>query len=226
MTAAGWARDDLVALWRRGGWSTALGRPRPGGPTPRRSAVLLLFGLLETSDHADPASADVDLLLTRRSDDLRHHPGQVAFPGGGLDPGEDAVDAAVREAHEETGLDPRGVEPIGPLADVPVTVSGNVVTPVLAWWRVPSALRPDGTETAEVFRVPVPQLVDPANRGTVLGEHAGQRFATPAFTVPDVPLVWGFTAYVLDAVLDALGWAVPWDADRVVPLPRPPGTTP
>lgn len=215
------ARADLLALLERGGWGTALGRPRPGGATTRRSAVLLLFGLLESRDHSHPASADVDLLLTRRADDLRHHPGQVAFPGGGIDPGESPGVAAVREAQEETGLDPEGVEVLGALPEVPVTVSGNLVTPVLGWWRRPSELTADGTETAEVFRVPVAELVDPAHRGVVVGHHRGQRFETPAFDPPGQPLVWGFTAYVLDAVLESLGWSVPWDGSRLLELPPP-----
>ncbi|WP_454294644.1 NUDIX hydrolase [Salana multivorans] len=224
MTRPDRARADLLALLDREDWGTALGRARPGGPTTRRSAVLLLFGLLESRDYSHPASADVDLLLTRRSDDLRHHPGQVAFPGGGIDPGESAGLAAVREAQEETGLDPTGVEVLGALSDVPVTVSGNLVTPVLGWWRRPSPLQPDGTETAEVYRVPVAELVDPARRGVVVGHHRGQRFETPAFDPPGVPLVWGFTAYVLDAVLEALGWAVGWDRSRRLELPpAPPG---
>lgn len=215
------ARAELVAFAARGpagSLRTELGRVGPGRSGARRSAVLLLFGLLEARDYAEPASADVDLLLTRRSEDLRHHPGQVAFPGGGLEPGESAAAAAVREAHEETGLDPSGVEVLGTLDRVPVPVSGNVVTPVLAWWRQPSQLRADGVETAEVFRVPVTALVDPANRGVVRGAHAGRAFTTPAFAVPSFPLVWGFTAYVLDALLEELGWGVPWDAGRELAL--------
>lgn len=213
------ARADLAALVGSEAWITALGRPQPGD-SARRSAVLLLFGLLEDSDYADPHHADLDLLLTRRSDQVRHHPGQVAFPGGGIDPGESAEAAAVREAEEETGLDRTGVEVLGSLSDVPVVVSGNVVTPVLAWWAAPSPLRADEAETAAVFRVPVRMLVDPDNRGSVrfAGTRGGPVRHTPAFTVSG-HVVWGFTAYVLDALLDALGWSVPWDRARVVELP-------
>ncbi|PWD49798.1 coenzyme A pyrophosphatase [Serinibacter arcticus] len=220
------ARSDLLDLAQgRRPWASPLGRARPGSATGQRhSAVLLLFGLLDPSDLADPGHADVDLLLTRRSDALRHHPGQIAFPGGGIDPGETPEVAAVREAVEETGLDGDGVEVLGALADVPVVVSGNVVTPVLGWWAAPSPLAPDGVETAEVFRVPVRDLVDPANRVTVAFQRdrgvAAARGAVhrgPGFQVHG-RLVWGFTAFVLDAVLDSLGWSVPWDASREVEL--------
>lgn len=221
MTAlsAAQARADLAALAASPqSWRTALGRPEAGA-NARRSAVLILVGLLEESD-ADPALADVDLLLTRRSDDLRHHPGQVAFPGGGIDPGESPSKAAVREAVEEAGINPHGVDVIGQLADVPVVVSGNVVTPVLAWWAAPSALVVDGTETAEAFRVPIAHLVDPARRGMVHFARPGDGrvFIGPAFEVAG-HVVWGFTAYVLDALLDSLGWAQPWDHERAVELP-------
>lgn len=186
--------------------------------------MLLLFGLLEERDLADPTHADVDLLLTRRSDALRHHPGQVAFPGGGIDDGESPAQAAVREAVEEAGIDAAGVDVLGPLGAVPLVVSGNVVTPVLAWWSVPSPLRADGSETVAAFRVPVAQLTDPAHRGVVrLPERLGVPGAlrsTPAFAVAG-HVVWGFTAFVLDALLDALGWAQAWDHDREIALPSP-----
>lgn len=211
------ARRDLLDLATgRRPWASPLGEVSTSpGPGHRRSAVLLLFGLLEDSDHAAGGHTDVDLLLTRRSDALRHHPGQVAFPGGGIDPGEGPQDAAVREAVEETGLLASGVEVLGSLPDVPVVVSGNVVTPVLAWWAAPSPLTPDGVETSVVFRVPVSDLLSPANRGTVVfrGVHR-----SPAFAVGG-QIVWGFTAMVLDAVLDSLGWTVPWDATREIELP-------
>lgn len=218
------ARADLTALASRGGpWTTPLDRSPVTGPV-RRSAVLLLFGLLEESDVADPVHADVDLLLTRRSDTLRHHPGQVAFPGGGIDDGETAAAAAVREAQEETGLDPAGVTVLGPLPSVPVAVSGNVVTPVLAWWDAPSALRVDGVETVEAFRAGVADLLDPAHRGTVVlrrpvpGRRGTVLHRSPAFAVAG-HVVWGFTAFVLDALLDSLGWTVPWDREREIALP-------
>ncbi|HEY0217962.1 MAG TPA: CoA pyrophosphatase, partial [Cellulomonas sp.] len=164
---------------------------------------------------------DLDVLLTRRSPSLRHHPGQVSFPGGGIDP-EDAGPeaAALREAVEETGVDPAGVRVLGTLPPLPVAVSRNLVTPVLAWWTDPSEVAAtDPAETVDVFRVPVADLVDPANRVTAVVRHSGRDHRGPAFAVQGV-IVWGFTAFVLDRLLDALGWAVPWDAGRTVPAPR------
>lgn len=219
------ARSDLMRLAASPErWAPPLRSGEPGQQraASRRAGVLVLFGLMEETD-ADPARADVDLLLTRRSSSLSHHPGQIAFPGGGLEAGESAAQAAVREAQEETGLDPGGVEVLGTLADVPLVVSDNLVTPVLAWWTAPSDLRVDGTEAVDAFRVPVPQLLDPERRGVVVLDRVGaggtrRGFRTPAFAVGG-HVVWGFTAYVIDALLDALGWTRPWDPERVIPLP-------
>lgn len=197
--------------------------PGASGPVPRRSAVLLLFGVLDdipAERHDTAVADDLDVLLTARSPHLTHHPGQVSFPGGGIDPGDTGPQAAaLREAVEETGLDPSGVEVLGTLPELPVTASGNLVTPVLAWWTRPSAVAAaDPAETVDVFRVPVADLVAPANRATSVLHRAGATYRGPAFLVADV-LVWGFTAYVLDRVLDETGWAVPWDTAREVPVP-------
>jgi len=195
--------------------------PAPARPV-RRSAVLVLFGVLDTApartDHPAVAS-DLDVLLTRRSPTLSHHPGQVSFPGGGIDPTDAGPEAAaLREAQEETGLDPAGVRVLGTLPLLPVPVSRNLVTPVLGWWDRPSAVAADPAETVDVFRAPVADLVDPAHRLTTVLRRGGQEWRGPAFDADGV-LVWGFTAFVLDRLLDALGWAVPWDAARTVPAP-------
>jgi 8-oxo-dGTP pyrophosphatase MutT (NUDIX family) len=182
--------------------------PLPENPALRPAAVLILFG-------EGPDGPDV--LLLQRSDELRNHAGQPAFPGGGVDPGDDgAVGAALREAQEETGVDPAGVEVIAVLPELWVPPSGHVVTPVVAWWRTPSEVGPgDPLETAAVARVPIAALVDPANRLSV--QHSSG-YVGPAFRVADM-LVWGFTAGVLDRLLTVAGWDVAWDRDRVEPLP-------
>jgi len=212
-------RQDLADLVvRRPAWG--LGGAL-AGPV-RRSAVLLLFGVLDdvpAARHAAPVPDDLDVLLTRRSPTLSHHPGQVSFPGGGIDPGDGGPEAAaLREAVEETGLDPAGIDVLGTLPELPLAASGNLVTPVVAWWTRPSAVAAaDPAETVDVFRVPVADLVAPANRVTSVLHRAGVVHRGPAFLVAGVQ-VWGFTAFVLDRLLDDLGWALPWDPAREVPV--------
>lgn len=174
----------------------------------RRSAVLVLLG---------EGGRGPDVLLIERTAHLRSHAGQPAFPGGGIDDTDDGpVSAALREAQEETGLDPSGVEVQAVLPELWLPPSGNAVTPVLAWWRDPSDVAPaDEHEVAAVARVPVADLTDPANRMQI--RHPGG-LVGPAFEVADM-LVWGFTAGILDRLLALAGWERPWDRSRVVELP-------
>ncbi|WP_458042981.1 NUDIX hydrolase [Microbacterium sp. HM-570] len=187
----------------------------------RAAAVLILFGVLDSlpSDHrahATAVSRDLDVLLLARALTLRAHPGQVAFPGGRVDPGDDGpVAAALREAQEETGLDPAGVEVLGSLGTIPLAFSRHAVTPVLAWWKHPSPVRAvDQAESADVFRAPVADLLNPANRGTTVIRRDGQEWRGPGFLVQHATgnhLVWGFTGMLLDGLFDLLGWTEPWD---------------
>lgn len=200
----------------------------------RRSAVLILFGQLDevpaiasataavdAAGHATdarPVVPELDVLLTRRSNTMRAHAGQIAFPGGGSEPSDASPAAtALREANEETGLDPTGVDVLGTLPDIYIPVSNNLVTPVIGWWRRPSEIAADNTESTEVFRVPVAELIDPTHRGTSVLRVGHQTYYGPAFRLASHfggHLVWGFTAMLLAGVFDSLGWAVAWDADR------------
>ncbi|MFL6288835.1 MAG: NUDIX hydrolase [Actinomycetes bacterium] len=181
----------------------------PAPPDARqRSAVLVLFG----EQHGEP-----DVLLIERAHNMRSHAGQPAFPGGRVDPSDvDAVAAALREAEEETGLDPSGVDVLAVLPDLYIPPSGFSVTPVLAWWRTPTPVSVvDTAEVASVHRVPLAELTDPDRRCRV--QHPSG-FVGPAFEVRGL-LVWGFTGGLLDRLIHLGGWELPWDQSRLVPLP-------
>ena len=216
------AREQLVALARRGvSWDGYVGRV--AGPTARPAAVLVLFGVLDGRPGVHPTRAvpaDLDVLLVGRAATLRHHSGQVAFPGGRVDPGDAGPEAAaLREAVEETGLDPGGVEVLGTLGRLAVPVSNHLVTPVLAWWSRPSPVGVvDVGESSVVFRAPVADLLDPENRRSTVHRRGGAVYRGPAF-LAGPHLVWGFTAIVLDRLFDAVGWAEPWDRRRTVDAP-------
>ncbi|MGZ0712992.1 NUDIX hydrolase (plasmid) [Coraliomargarita sp. W4R53] len=201
----------------------------PAAVNPREAAVLILFGVLDSVPSKNEASSvarDLDVLLLSRATTLRSHAGQVAFPGGRTDASDaSAVAAALREAEEETGLDPGGVDVLGALPQVPLVFSQHLVTPVIAWWQHPSPIRVvDEAESADVFRVPVADLLDPANRGVTVVRRAGQEWRGPGFVVRQTQgeyLVWGFTAMLLDGIFDRLGWTQEWDVARELPLAAP-----
>jgi 8-oxo-dGTP pyrophosphatase MutT (NUDIX family) len=186
----------------------------------RQAAVLMLFGPGEDGQG--------EVLLLERASSMRSHPAQAAFPGGALDPGEDAVAAALREANEETGLDVSGVQVLSTLPALYLWPSDFAVTPVVGWWAAPSPVHVAApAEVARVERVPLPDLLDPANRFvTVLGDE----YRGPGFGVRGL-FVWGFTAGLLARLLTLAGLERPWDetVERSIPQaqlvgrPRRPG---
>lgn len=183
--------------------------PDDGG---RPSAVLILF-----SAGDDAVGHGPDVLLTERAATMRSHPGQVSFPGGALEPDDGGpVAAALREAQEETGLDPSGVDVLGQLPSLFLPPSGFVVTPVLAWWRTPSGVTVvDEAEVARVVRAPLDEVLEPANR--FVSRHPSG-FLGPAFRVQGL-YVWGFTAGLLSRLLALAGLERPWDKSREEDLP-------
>jgi 8-oxo-dGTP pyrophosphatase MutT (NUDIX family) len=182
--------------------------PAHGG---RASAVLVLFA-------DDPGSGPdhPDLLFIQRSADLRLHAGQPAFPGGAIDAADDGpVAAALREAKEEVGVEPDGVDVVGTLPELFIPRTGFRVVPVLAWWREPHAVAPvDAAEVAAVERISVSELADPETRVTVRGPSG---YLGPAFRVKGM-LIWGFTAVLVDRLLAVGGWERPWDPAKVIDL--------
>jgi 8-oxo-dGTP pyrophosphatase MutT (NUDIX family) len=223
--STGAGRSDLP------GWLTALAgaaarmsvppalQPQQAGGRP--AAVLILFG-------AGPAGPD--LLLVQRNRWLRRHAGQPAFPGGAVDAGDGGpVATALREAAEEACVQTTGVQVVTVLPELFISRSGFLVTPVLAWWRRPGPVAPgDPAEIAAVTRVPIADLADPANRLSV--RFPVRASAAAAASAPPSPpagpafraggmLIWGFTGFLIDRLIDLGGWERPWDASRAEDLP-------
>ena len=183
----------------------------PENSGARQGAVLMLFG---------EGPQGPDLLLTERSHDMRSHPGQVSFPGGAIDPTDaGAVEAALREAEEETGLDPAGVEVFASLPELWLPPSNFAVTTVLGWWREETPVGVvDPAEVNEVLRVPLVELLAPEHRVTATHPLG---YSSPAFLIgQDKELIlWGFTAGLVNKLFDHVGLTEPWDASVTHPLP-------
>ncbi len=163
------------------------GNAPPEGRLLRPAAVLVAL--------ADGANG-AELVLTKRSSALRHHPGQIAFPGGKQDPGDPTPEAAaLREAHEEIGLDPAQVELLGRMP-AHETVTGFLITPVIARIDGPFRPVPEAGEVEEVFRVPFAHVTDPARFRIEKRIWQGQWRAY--YAVPWGPYyIWGATARIL-----------------------------
>lgn len=173
----------------------------PNAAGGRQAAVLVL--LSET-----PGGAE--LILTRRREDLRSHPGQVAFAGGRREPGEQPVHTALREAREEIGLEPDSAVVLGGLPSFYLPPSRAHVTPVVAHWRRPHPLRAEPSEVAAILRVPLRQLLDPKRWRVTELERRSSWWAWQL----DGDVLWGASAAIVADLLDRLcpGWNAGQDA--------------
>lgn len=147
------------------------------------------------------AAPEPRVVFTRRSDTLSRHAGEISFPGGLAEPGEDLADAALREAGEELGLSPADVELLGGLPSVHTRVSGVMIHPFVGLLRTDPTFTPNAAEIAEVLEFGLAEL---AARATVAEfEHQGRAFTTDVFDM-DGHVIWGATGRILRGFLDAL----------------------
>jgi 8-oxo-dGTP pyrophosphatase MutT (NUDIX family) len=163
-------------------------------PEVRPAAVLIAV-----TDRPEPG-----VLLTHRPETMRAHPGQVAFPGGKLDPGEDAIAAALRETREELGIEAGDVRVIG-ASDRFVTGSGFDVTPVLALIPPDLPIRPDPREVSGWFEAPLRFILDEANHVHKIGEFRGRE--RPYLEIDwQGHRIWGVTASIIHNLSRRLAW--------------------
>jgi 8-oxo-dGTP pyrophosphatase MutT (NUDIX family) len=199
--------------------TAAFSRPLPGAaaqelmaPRPRRdwpahlnpARIRLAAGLLLVY----PADAHAHVVLTVRADTLGRHSGQVALPGGAVEPGETFEQAALREAQEEVALAPEQARPLGLLTPIDIVVSGFRLHPVVAWAERRPPLYPADGEVARILDLSVDGLMEPSSVSWRTLERDGRAYEVPIFRAADAEL-WGATAMVVAEFLVMLGWDGP-----------------
>jgi len=161
---------------------------------PKQAAVLIPF--VETPD-------GIEIILTLRADHLKHHAGQISFPGGRVEPSDSChANAALREAHEEIGLNPMQVEVIGEMSDY-YTTSNYLITPVIGWVHPPVTLKPDPSEVAALVQVPLRQLFDSDRYEQHTWQHEG-KVNFYYSTIYQGHRIWGATAAIILALYEQL----------------------
>jgi 8-oxo-dGTP pyrophosphatase MutT (NUDIX family) len=202
-------------------------QPRPGserildpGLDCRRAGVLvLLYPCAAPLDQlktlpSDPSTGsglwsretsadDLCLVLTRRTDAVDNHRGQISFPGGRMEPGEDHATAALREGWEELAIDPAAVEVLGALSPLYIPHSGFCIYPTVAYTSARPAFVPNAAEVAEVLEARLAHLLNPATRCEETWEIRGAAARVPFYAVGPHK-VWGATAMVLCELLALL----------------------
>jgi mutator protein MutT len=191
--------EDLVERVRARGRGVAVD---PTDPDARHSAVLVAL--------ADgPQGAEV--LLTKRSWELRNHRGEISFPGGRMEPGETPAEAAVREAHEEVALDPALVDVVGELDHISTFVSKSFIVPVVARLRQRPTLTPSNAEVARILFIPLAELYRPDTYRQEIWWRPPVKRPLHFFELDD-ETVWGATGRMLVQLL-AIAAGVEWQPE-------------
>ncbi len=165
----------------------AIRRPENLAGRPRVGAVLLLLY---------PKNGQLHFVLTRRQEDLNAHAGQISFPGGRQDDGETLAQTALRETHEEIGIDPAHIQLLGELTSIYIPPSDFEVHPFVGWQNSTPLFRPAVGEVAEILEVPLTHLFDPTHRRQEPRDFNGLTLQIPYFAVGEHK-VWGATAVML-----------------------------
>ncbi|HEX3316737.1 MAG TPA: CoA pyrophosphatase [Solirubrobacteraceae bacterium] len=171
--------------------------------TPEEAASLDVHGRTDAAvlvplfeDHGE-----LHAVFTRRRDDLRRHAGEISFPGGRQEPGEDLRATALREADEEIGLEPAGVRMVGALAPTPTVVTSYAIYPFVGVIQAGTEWRPSATEVAEVLELSLPRLREGYGRERLI--RRGLPFRTDVYK-SDGALIWGATARILGDLFERL----------------------
>lgn len=209
------ARGGQQLIPRPATWRLGEAAPWQGAPPPTMAQLLdavrnrPITPIIPTFPDARPAAVlavlhdapgGPEVLLTKRAAHLRHHRGEISFPGGRVEPGESPVETALREAHEEVALDPARVEVHGELDHLATIVSQSYIVPVVASVRERPVLAPQETEVDRILWVPVAELV-------ATGTHREERWGTPPLDRPihffdlDDETIWGATGRMLHQLL-------------------------
>lgn len=166
--------------------------------SPLKSAAVLI-ALVNNSD--DMNSSCLQVLLTKRASHLKHHPSQISFPGGKVEPTDkDLTHTALREAQEEIGLSPEAVTIIGQLPNYEV-VSGYQVTPIVAIIDSPQYYQKDANEVDEIFQVPLEHFLQPENHRSIISYRNGDHHNVHFFPYKHYN-IWGATAAMLKDLVD------------------------
>ena len=187
--------EKLRIAWDKNGGSEIYNEfENPDGDDSKCAAVLIALSWFEDEWH---------LLYTRRTDKVETHKGQVSFPGGACDPGEETPEqTALREAQEEVGIHPKDVRLLGKLAPM-ITITGFRVTPVVGVVRWPYTFRVENAEVARVFTMPLSWLAEKTNRWEF--KLPGRKYSLIVYHPYDGEVLWGATAVMTDIFMNVLG---------------------
>jgi 8-oxo-dGTP pyrophosphatase MutT (NUDIX family) len=151
---------------------------------------------------------NLHVILIKRRDDLRHHPGQISFPGGRIEQDEEPFACALRETHEEIGIAPGALNIVGRLEPAYILASDFIVHPFVAWHSEIPLCKPDPREVADIYHVPLTQLCTPNARTRALKTIRGTARSVPGFSLLKHH-IWGATAMLLHEIIERLkaaGW--------------------